>query len=60
MSIPKRVDSSDLLRALANGELKAASAIGCSLTLNAVASLKRDLSPAISMALKDLKRRGAP
>ncbi len=57
MSYPKRIDSSDLLRAVANNQMKIAVAIGHSLTLNAFASLKRDLSPAVSMAIKDLKRR---
>lgn len=58
MSFPKRVDPSDLLRALAAGDLKAASSIGCSLTRNTFACMRRDLSPAVSMAIRDLKRRG--
>lgn len=57
MSFPKRIDCSDLLRALAAGDIKAASSISCSLTRNTYACLKRDLSPAISMAFRDLKRR---
>ena len=57
MSYRKRIDSSDLLRDVANNQMKIAVAIGHSLTLNAFASLKRDLSPAVSMAIKDLKRR---
>lgn len=60
MPCPKRIDCSDLLRALAAGDVKAASAIGCSLTRNTIACLKRDMSPAISMALRDVKRRLAP
>lgn len=57
MSIPKRIDCSDLLRALAAGDLKTASSIGCSLTRNTYACLKRDLSPAVVMTFRDIKRR---
>jgi hypothetical protein len=58
MHPPKVIDITDLVNAIAAGELKQAATIVGSLSSNTVARLQRDMSPTVSMLVRRATSRG--
>jgi len=57
MPHPKVIDINDLVTAIAAGQLKQATTVAGSLTGNAMARLRRDISPTLSTFIRNATAR---